>query len=258
MWPRGPELTVIERIQTPRGELQLQKRFGHYEIIFNGVFLMATYNGDSEMEMVRLGLERLDAGALSLKVLVGGLGAGYTVRAALQSAKVKRVDVVEIEPCVIRWNQNLLREYNQGALFDPRVRVINDDLASYLGKGGASTYDLIALDVDNGPEWVVLESNRALYRTSGLRKLKKALARNGLLAVWSAGRSKHLRAAMVRVFGNAEEVAVLGKFDGVPQRNPMDNCLQCPAHPGRGSGTAEPKKEPEAYVYLARNEKQGK
>lgn len=101
------ERIVLSHVTTPRGELQLQKRAGKsqpvYEIIFNGVFLIASYNRLSEMKLATLALEPLASHVQGLKVLIGGLGIGYTLRAALDWPSVQAVDVVEIETHIIKW-----------------------------------------------------------------------------------------------------------------------------------------------------------
>ncbi|MFZ5824573.1 MAG: spermine/spermidine synthase [Bacillota bacterium] len=173
---------VIERVSTPRGELQLQRRGEAYEVISNGCFLMATYNGLSERAMIDLALQWHPA---IHRVLVGGLGVGYTLRAALDAPGVEGVTVVEIEPKVAEWNRGVLAPCNGHALSDPRTELILDDLAHYL-EGEPHPYDLIALDTDNGPDWTVFEGNAGLWSPAGLDRLERWLAPRGVLAFWSA------------------------------------------------------------------------
>lgn len=173
---------VIERVVTPRGELQLQRRGDAYEVISNGCFLMATYNGDSERAMIDLG-RQWNPGIR--RILVGGLGVGYTLRAALDAPDVERVTVVEIEPKVAEWNRGVLAPYNGHALADPRTDLVVDDLAHFL-EGEPRPYDLIALDTDNGPDWMVFDANAGLWNADGLDRLERWLAPRGVLAFWSA------------------------------------------------------------------------
>jgi len=173
---------VIERAVTPRGEIQLQRRGEHFEVISNGCFLMATYNGDSERALVDLARRWHPA---IRRVLVGGLGVGYTLRAALDVAGVEQVTVVEIEPKVVEWNRGPLAEVNGHALEDPRARLVVDDLARFL-RGRPEPYDLVALDTDNGPEWKVYAENERLWSPEGLDVLNRWLAPGGMLAFWSA------------------------------------------------------------------------
>lgn len=175
-------LEIIERVTTPRGELQLQRRGNAYEVISNGCFLMATYNGGSERALIDLGRQWVPN---ARRILVGGLGVGYTLRAALDAPGVERVTVVEIEPKVAEWNRSYLKAANGNALADPRVELVVQDLAEYLA-GAPHPYDLIALDTDNGPDWTVFDQNARLWQAPGLDLLDRWLAPGGLLAFWSA------------------------------------------------------------------------
>ena len=113
---------VIERAYTENGEIQLQKRGYDFEIIFNGTFLMATYNGESEKLLVRWAIKE----AYSPKrVLIGGLGVGFSLAEALNHKTIEKITVVEIESKIIEWNRLYFSTYSNYALNDPRVDVIN-------------------------------------------------------------------------------------------------------------------------------------
>ncbi len=206
-----PGPVVIERRRTPRGDIQLQRRGDEYEIIENGVFIMATWNRTSEPAMVGWALGRLGPGRRRPRpavarsgwsVLVAGLGVGYSLRAALNDTRVGRVDVVEIEPAVIDWNHGDLAAFNGSALDDPRVVVHQADVIDWLGaSGGASAYDLVVLDIDNGPDWLVFGENRRLYSPTGLSAAARVTAPGGLVLVWSATRSDRLRGDLRRAIG---------------------------------------------------------
>lgn len=183
MRPEEQPPEVVERAATPRGEFQLQRRGEHYEIIANGCFLMATYNGGSERALVDLA-RRWHPGIR--RVLLGGLGVGYTLRAALDAPGMERVTVVEIEPKVVEWNRTVLAAFNGGALADPRVELAVDDLARFLRTDRREPFDLIVLDTDNGPDWTVFQENALLWSEEGLRLLDGRLAPGGVLAFWSA------------------------------------------------------------------------
>lgn len=173
----------------------------HYEIIANGVFLMDTRNGESERLMVRAAADRMPAGG---RLLVGGLGVGFSLREALAHPSVGEVVVVEREPAVIEWNSTYLG--NASLLSDPRVTVAREDLMTCLP--GAGTFAALCLDIDNGPEWTVDEGNTALYGPAGLDMLSAALAPGGVLAVWSAGAAPAFVAALTDRFGPVETLAV--------------------------------------------------
>jgi len=182
--PRTAEAArVVERVSTAHGELVLRQAGTDFEIISNGVFLMDTRDGRSERLLVTSALAACRAAAP--RILIGGLGAGFSLAAAAREASVAAIDVVEISPEIIRWHGSYLRDITALAWADPRVRVINADIAEWLAQrpGG---YDVICLDVDNGPGWTVRDANRALYGDGGLDRLRAALSQGGTLAVWSA------------------------------------------------------------------------
>ncbi len=230
-WPA----TVVERKMTPRGEIQLHRRGDEYEIVENGVFIMATWNRTSERAMVTMALGRRSVGRGSvgrgrdrssgresrgdgwpeLRVLVAGLGVGYSLRAALDDPRVGSVDVVEIDENVVAWNRGPLAAYNGAALDDPRVRLHLADFIDWVAEpvdGGAAgdrgsavdgdrgsavdggaAYDLIVMDIDNGPDWLVFDANRRLYEAPALAAVAARTRPGGLVVVWSATRSEPLR-----------------------------------------------------------------
>jgi len=198
----GPE--VLERIDSPRGELQIQRRGDHYEIISNGVFLMATYNGESERLLVSAAL---DAAATPRRVLIGGLGVGFSLAAALADSRVEQAVVVEIEEALIGWNSRYLGAFNRNALQDPRTSVIHADLVAWI-RGTEEQFDAICLDIDNGPDWTVTEENRGLYGDEGLADVRRRLAPGGCAAYWSAHRAPAFMAHLRRFFDHVEELPV--------------------------------------------------
>ncbi|HLQ71930.1 MAG TPA: spermine/spermidine synthase, partial [Bacillota bacterium] len=113
-----PSVNVIERVQTPRGDIQLQRRGDHYEIISNGTFLMATYNGISEELLVSAALEKVPH---PKRVVIGGLGVGFSLAKALQFTSVQEVKVIEIEKKIIDWNRTYLSRFSGHALENPRT-----------------------------------------------------------------------------------------------------------------------------------------
>ena len=176
-------MTVLERLEAPRGELALRQAGDHVEIISNGTFLMDTRGGESERLLVRAAIEGRDAPA---RLLIGGLGVGFSLVEALRYPAVRQVTVVEVEPAIIGWHAGPLARYSGGALADPRVEVVCADLLAWL-PAGTDRYDAICLDIDNGPHWTVTPANAALYGDAGLDTLAKRLTPDGTLAVWSAG-----------------------------------------------------------------------
>ena len=208
------EKIILTRVITPRGELQLQQWSGSdeknhpvYEIIFNGVFLMASYNELSEKELAYLAIEPLESKRQDIRVLVGGLGIGYTLRATLDCNGVQAVDVVEIEEYIISWAKGLFGELNNYACSDPRVHIIKMDLGEYILKT-EKTYDLIILDVDNGPTWLTLESNQRLYQKPALFKIKDMLSNGGVFVVWAAQKCAAFQKRLEEGFGPTEMITV--------------------------------------------------
>jgi spermidine synthase len=189
---------TVERLQTPRGELVLRRDGEHHEIVSNGMFLMDTRDGRSERALVRAAVR-----ARRARVLIGGLGVGFSLAEAL-ALDAAAVTLVEIEPAVVRWNREHL---GTAALADPRVEVVVADLAAFLG-AGADRYDAICLDVDNGPEWTVTVDNTALYGDAGLSAVDRRLAPGGTLAVWSANRAPAFEARLRACYADVRVVEI--------------------------------------------------
>lgn len=205
---------VIARHTTFEGEIQLQRRplpdgSPAFEIISNGVFLMASYNQTSERALASTTLKAMNPGLFSeLRVLIGGLGMGFTLLEIL-AHKVSSVDVVEISPHIIDWNRTHLVSLNDNVLADPRVRLIQDDLHTVLSTSSPASYSAILLNVDNGPSWLVHENNARLYTVDALKRWSSMLMPGGALAVWSAQREPEFLQRMMTIFGYAGEVVIV-------------------------------------------------
>lgn len=217
MGRRGESAAVWAREETGRGELVLRQREGAdgetvYEIILNGAFLMASTNAPSARALAHLGLEPLGKQA-GKRVLVGGLGIGYTLQAVLEHPEVARVEVVEIEPLIVEWARTCFSPLNGNGLADARVEVVVADLARYLEEA-TGPYDAILLDVDNGPTWPVLEENAALYTRRALERLRALLAPGGILAVWASEQAPDFLSELKAGFAWADEVMVEETSEG--------------------------------------------
>ena len=184
--------TVVERVVGCCGELVLLRREGHYEIVANGVFLMDTRGGESE----RLHVTEA-AGCMPSpgRMLIGGLGVGFSLAAALAHPGVGEVHVVERERAVLRWNRGPLASVNADALLDPRVRTYEADVVDWLAMAPERSLDAICLDVDNGPDWLVTPGNAWLYASDGLRTAERVLSPDGVLTIWSAAPPTPLRSS---------------------------------------------------------------
>lgn len=198
------------------GELVLRVRPGReaggrdtYELIVDGVFAMDTVQVSTELRLASETLARLDRpGDRQWRVLVGGLGFGYTLRELLADQRVGRVDVVELEPALADWVRAGLVPPASGLLDDQRVTVVVGDLVAHLSTLAPSSYDAILLDIDNGPDFLVHQSNSALYETAALHQAVQGLRPGGLLAIWSSAAAPALER---RLRGVAAGVEVLSQ-----------------------------------------------
>ena len=173
------------RATTPDGRhLTLHEHDGAFLIRVDGVELMSTRQHLSEERLAELacGLIR---GKPAARVLIGGLGMGFTLRAALAAlGPDARVTVAELVPAVIEWNRNPEFRLGADALADPRVEVLAADVATVLARRRG--WHAVLLDVDNGADGLTTPSNDRLYSPAGLAAAKAALVSGGCLAVWSA------------------------------------------------------------------------
>ncbi|MFG1809456.1 spermidine synthase [Streptomyces sp. NPDC049040] len=187
---------VVDRRSGPAGEIALRRRGPDYEIIANGCFLMDTSDGRSERLLVDAALDALDDGRQHPRVLLGGLGVGFSLARAAAEPRWGRIEVVEREPAVMEWHRTgPLRQFSGGALDDPRVALVEADLTVHLRAAG-EPFDALCLDIDNGPDWTVTENNGSLYSPSGLDACRNRLTPGGVLAVWSAQPSAAFEAAL--------------------------------------------------------------
>lgn len=170
------------------GELTLYQREDEFSIRLSGVRgeLMNSRVFNSEQELAKMGCSHIKDKE-NAEVLVGGLGMGYTLAAALESVTASsRVTVVELIPEVVEWNKGPLGECAARPLADERTHLQLGDIAELI-KQQQPDFDAILLDVDNGPEGITHSDNNWLYSTQGLNALYNSLCPEGVLAVWSAG-----------------------------------------------------------------------
>jgi spermidine synthase len=196
--------TEIDHDDTRFGRLTLRRydtdagESGH-EILLDGSFLMASHGSHSERAMAELAHSWLPENARKIRVLVGGLGAGHTLRAALDLAAIDTVEVAEIGAKVVDWNRRYYAEANGHAVDDPRVAVTVADVREVM-TSAAEPYDLILLDVDNGPGWLASPSNTELYQRRGMTECALALTDRGVLAVWAPQPNRRLETVLEEVF----------------------------------------------------------
>lgn len=179
------ELLGTARVPGHRAELRCFRHDGDFAIWIDGTELMSSRVHDSEEALAELALERLGS-RKAPRVLVGGLGMGFTLARALSLVDQDAVvEVAELVPAVVDWNRNLLGECAGHPLRDPRTRLFTGDVREPIAKA-KETYDAVLLDVDNGPEGLSRPGNDRIYDERGLTALHAALRPGGVLAVWSS------------------------------------------------------------------------
>jgi spermidine synthase len=202
---------IITEKNTENGEVILREGPAGYEIIVDGQFLMSSASGNSSEALVEMGLAKLKPRS-GLQVLIGGLGLGFSLKTALLDSAVAEVTVIELENQIIEWHRQGLIGNTKQLLRDPRVRILNRDFLQFSEEWSACAnpkYDLIALDIDNGPDWLSHEANVQLYGEQVLKRLLRMLNHQGILTMWSAAPSTLLEQSLQQVFGNVmvEEAA---------------------------------------------------
>jgi spermidine synthase len=182
----------LAETRTPDGvPLTLEEHDGSFCIRINGLALIHSKATASELHLGALAAERL-AAIQHARVLIGGLGLGFTLRAVLERADATAiVEVAELIPEVVEWNRTFMAGLNGALLNDPRVVVTVDDVFSVLLRAAdgndAVRYDAILVDIDNGPQDMVQKINARLYTPRGISTMAAALRPGGRAAIWSAG-----------------------------------------------------------------------
>lgn len=188
------------------GELRLMRRGAEFSMRLGTKELMNSRLSGSEEALAALACARLAQRARP-RVLIGGLGMGFTLRAALAALGADaRIEVAELIPAVAQWAAGEMAEIFAGSLQDPRVRIELIDVAQLIGAARAA-YDAILLDVDNGPEGLTRQANDRLYDARGLAAARAALKPGGILAVWSSGPDRRFTQRLRDAGFAAEEVA---------------------------------------------------
>lgn len=178
-------LLDVAPVPGSRDQLRLMRRGTEFSIRLKGNELMNSRLGGSEAALATMACARLSTHK-NPRVLIGGLGMGFTLRAALAAlGPTAHITVAELVPAVLKWSRELMSDLFAESLDDPRVRIREAD-AGQMIRSGRSMFDAVLLDVDNGPEGLTRAANDALYDLKGLRAARAALSGGGVLAVWSA------------------------------------------------------------------------
>jgi spermidine synthase len=180
-----PWVTLARALGPGHQELVLRSRDGVFTVHAGGHELMSSARPQSEEAMARVGLAGL--AEPSPRVLIGGLGLGFTLRATLELLPPGgTVQVAEISAAIVEWNRTLLGDDARRPLEDPRTQLSVADVLTVV-RESKGRFDCLLLDVDNGPRAMVAQSNQELYAPRGLRAMKAALRPGGRLVLWSAG-----------------------------------------------------------------------
>ena len=194
---------MVERRPTETGELVLRRAGEHFEVICDGQFVMDTRDGRSERALVREAL----AGLAVPRLLLAGLGVGFSLDEALATPGLREVVVAEASPDVVRWARTHLAGLNRRGLDDPRARLVVGDVGELLRRE-EERFDAVCLDVDNGPDWLLRPANAGLYQEPGLRLIARRLRPKGRLAVWAAAASPAFEARLRGTFHDVRRVDI--------------------------------------------------
>ncbi len=182
-----PNITLAET-KTPNGaRLTLVEHDGSFCIRVNGQQLMHSSVTTSEIQLGTTGCERHTGSRSTSRVLIGGLGLGFTLKSVLQHVSPKAtVHVAELFPEIVAWNRTFLAGLNGKLLDDRRVQIFEEDVRAVLARAAQAPYDVIILDIDNGTTAMVANENHALYSDRGMQAISLALKAGGRAVVWSA------------------------------------------------------------------------
>ena len=210
----------IERAEGVSGELVLRRGPAGLEVLANGVFLVSAANAASSRALVQAAWPHVHGDALD--VLIGGLGIGDALDEALACERVATVTAAELEPVIVRWFREHGGEVARRAAeaeLAGRVAVVVGDVAGLLDE--PARWDVVALDTDNGPEWLVRGENAGLYALAGLRRVRSALRPGGVAVFWSPDRFPLFEGDLTDVFDGLERVPAVDVIDGRPHEYTM-------------------------------------
>ena len=203
MTPRRIE--IVAQFPEKDALVTVRRRGDVHEVLFDGRILLASDAHETEEELGRLAAKLLDAP--TPRVLVGGLGFGYTLRGVLDTVGPDaHVVVAERVPRIVELCRTLLAHLARDPLADPRVVVAECAVQQALGTHGP--FDLVLLDVDNGPDWATFRDNAWLYSDAGVQSCARALSPGGCLAVWSGYPAQYFLQVLRRAGLHVSEISL--------------------------------------------------
>jgi spermidine synthase len=206
------------RVPGTDGDLRLMRRGAEFSIMLGTNELMNSRLSGSEAALATLAAKRIET-VKKPRVLIGGLGMGFTLRAALAVlGSGAKIVVAELVPAVVVWAKGPMAEIFGGSLDDPRVDILETDVTEVI-RSKPRAFDTILLDVDNGPEGLTRKANDALYNAAGLKAAYAALRPGGVLAVWSSGPNPPFAKRMRGAGFDVNEVAIRATGKGVGARH---------------------------------------
>ena len=216
MKPR--QLVGTTAVPGTNDELRLFRRGDDFMIVVGREELMSSRMSGSEEALAQMTLARL-GGRTAPRLLIGGYGMGFTLRAALRLLPAdSEVVVAELVPDIIAWARGPMAALTAGCLDDARVRVAERDVGAYIAEARGA-YDAVLLDVDNGPDALTHPGNAGLYSASGLAAAKAALRPGGVLAVWSAAPDPAFKRRLIQSGFEVDEDTVRARSNGKGPRH---------------------------------------
>jgi spermidine synthase len=212
-----PWIKLDETTMPGGGSLKLMQRGSEFSIMSGVVTLMNSRQSGSEEQLASLSAARVGTRTRP-RILIGGLGMGFTLRAALQCfAADSDIVVAELVPEVVAWARGPLAALHGTSLDDPRVRIYEGDVAAAISSG--KPFDAILLDVDNGPDGLFRPANDRLYNAAGLAAARSALTPGGHLAVWSSYADDRFTKRLRQTGMAIEQVTVRARSNGRGERH---------------------------------------
>nr|WP_314260729.1 hypothetical protein [uncultured Devosia sp.] len=212
-----PWVKLGETTMPGGGAMTLMQRGSEFSIMSGVVTLMNNRQNHSEEQLAALSAARIGA-RQKARILIGGLGMGFTLRAALKFfAPDTEIVVAELVPEVVAWARGPLAVLHGTSLDDPRVRIHHGDVATAINRD--EPFDAILLDVDNGPDGLFRPANDRLYNAAGLAAAQSALRTGGHLAVWSSYSDARFTKRLRQTGMAIEEVTVRARSNGKGDRH---------------------------------------